>query len=264
MLKTRLIPVILLKDGNVVKSKNFKSYQFVGNPFEDVDRFNQWKVDELIYLNINGSFDLSYSYRPDSNIDSEYSTLSLIKKINKICFMPLVWGGGIRKLKQIEDVLLNGADKVSLNSMFYENPQLIHEASKKFGSQAIIVNLDLKLENGRYTLYSNNGRKKENIDIKEAIKELEKLNVGEILLHDISRDGTGEGYNIEILKIVKSITDRKIIILGGIGSYDQFIDGARNGASGLASANIWHYKELVDMNAKKILSSNQINVRNYL
>lgn len=263
MLKTRLIPVILLKDGNVVKSKNFKSYQFVGNPFEDVDRFNQWKVDELIYLNINGSFDLSYSYRPDSNIDSEYSTLSLIKKINKICFMPLVWGGGIRKLKQIEDVLLNGADKVSLNSMFYENPQLIHEASKKFGSQAIIVNLDLKLENGRYTLYSNNGRKKENIEIKEAIKELEKLNVGEILLHDISRDGTGEGYNIEILKLVKSITDRKIIILGGIGSYDQFIDGARNGASGLASANIWHYKELVDMNAKKILSSNQINVRNY-
>ncbi len=263
MLKTRLIPVILLKDGNVVKSKNFKSYQFVGNPFEDVDRFNQWKVDELIYLNINGSFDLSYSYRPDSNIDSEYSTLGLIKKINKICFMPLVWGGGIRKLKQIEDVLLNGADKVSLNSMFYENPQLIHEASKKFGSQAIIVNLDLKLENGRYTLYSNNGRKKENIEIKEAIKELEKLNVGEILLHDISRDGTGEGYNIEILKLVKSITDRKIIILGGIGSYDQFIDGARNGASGLASANIWHYKELVDMNAKKILSSNQINVRNY-
>tara|TARA_B100000989_G_C19477754_1_gene443711 strand:+ start:523 stop:1314 length:792 start_codon:yes stop_codon:yes gene_type:complete len=263
VLKTRLIPVILLKDGNVVKSKNFKSYQFVGNPFEDVDRFNQWKVDELIYLNINGSFDLSYSYRPDSNIDSEYSTLSLIKKINKICFMPLVWGGGIRKLKQIEDVLLNGADKVSLNSMFYENPQLIHEASKKFGSQAIIVNIDLKLENGRYTLYSNNGRKKENIEIKEAIKELEKLNVGEILLHDISRDGTGEGYNIEILKLVKSITDRKIIILGGIGSYDQFIDGARNGASGLASANIWHYKELVDMNAKKILSSNQINVRNY-
>lgn len=263
MLKTRLIPVILLKDGNVVKSKNFKSYQFVGNPFEDVDRFNQWKVDELIYLNINGSFDLSYSYRPDSNIDSEYSTIGLIKKINKICFMPLVWGGGIRKLKQIEDVLLNGADKVSLNSMFYENPHLIHEASKKFGSQAIIINLDIKLENGSYNLYSNNGNKKENIEIKEAVKELEKLNVGEILLHDISRDGSGEGYNIEILKFIKSITNRKIIILGGIGSYDQFVDGARNGASGLASANIWHFKELVDTNAKKILFSNNINVRNY-
>ena len=263
MLKIRLIPVILLKDGNVVKSKNFKSYQFVGNPFEDVERFNQWKVDELIYLNINGSFDLSYSYRPDSNIDVEYSTISLIKKINKICFMPLVWGGGIRKLKQIEDVLLNGADKVSLNSMFYENPKLIYEASKKFGSQAIIVNLDIKLENGRYNLYSNNGNNKEDIDIKDAVKELEKLNVGEILLHDISRDGSGEGYNIEILKLVKSITNRKIIILGGIGSYDQFVDGARNGASGLASANIWHFKELVDMNAKKILSSNNISVRNY-
>ena len=145
MLKTRLIPVILLKDGNVVKSKNFKSYQFVGNPFEDVERFNQWKVDELIYLNINGSFDLSYSYRPDSNINDKYSTIGLIKKINKICFMPLVWGGGIRNHEQIEDVLLNGADKVSLNTMFYENPELIYEASKKFGSQAIIVNLDIKL-----------------------------------------------------------------------------------------------------------------------
>lgn len=263
MLKTRLIPVILLKDGNVVKSKNFKSYQFVGNPFEDVERFNQWKVDELIYLNINGTFDLSYSYRPDSNIDAEYSTINLIKKINKICFMPLVWGGGIRKLKQIEDVLLNGADKVSLNSMFYENPELIYQAVKKFGSQAIIINLDIKLENGTYNLYSNNGNKKENIEIKDAVKELEKLNVGEILLHDISRDGSGEGYNIEILKFVKSITNRKIIILGGIGSYDQFVDGARNGASGLASANIWHFKELVDTNAKKILFSNNINVRNY-
>ena len=263
MLKTRLIPVILLKDGNVVKSKNFKSYQFVGNPFEDVERFNQWKVDELIYLNINGSFDLSYSYRPDSNIDDKYSTISLIKKINKLCFMPLVWGGGIRNHEQIEDVLLNGADKVSLNTMFYENPELIYEASKKFGSQAIIVNLDIKLENGRYNLYSNNGSKREDIEIKDAVKELEKLNVGEILLHDISKDGSGEGYNIEILKLVKSITNRKIIILGGIGSYEQFIDGARNGASGLASANIWHFKELVDMNAKKILLSNNINVRNY-
>ena len=104
----------------------------------------------------------------------------------------MVWGGGIRKLKQIEDVLLNGADKVSLNSMFYENPKLIYEASKKFGSQAIIVNLDIKLENGRYNLYSNNGNNKEDIDIKDAVKELEKLNVGEILLHDISRDEVGK------------------------------------------------------------------------
>ena len=177
--------------------------------------------------------------------------------------MPLVWGGGIRNHEQIEDVLLNGADKVSLNTMFYENPELIYEASKKFGSQAIIVNLDIKLENGRYNLYSNNGSKREDIEIEDAVKELEKLNVGEILLHDISKDGSGEGYNIEILKLVKSITNRKIIILGGIGSYEQFIDGAKNGASGLASANIWHFKELVDMNAKKILFTNNINVRNY-
>ena len=261
MLKTRLIPVIILKDGNIVKSKNFHSYQSVGNPFEDVERYNQWKVDELIYLNISGSFELNYDYRPDSNINIKYSTQNLLRVINKMCFMPFVWGGGLRTLEHIEEVLFNGADKVSVNTMFFENPHFIYEASKKFGSQAIILNFDVKKENGSYNLYSNNGKKKQNISIQDAIKELEKLNVGEILLQDISRDGTGEGYNIELLNYVKKFTSKKIIIMGGIGSYEHYVEGAKNGASGLASANIWHYKELVDLNAKKILSLNNINVR---
>ncbi|MBC85488.1 MAG: imidazole glycerol phosphate synthase cyclase subunit [Acidimicrobiaceae bacterium] len=261
MLKTRLIPVILLKDGNVVKSKNFKTYQFVGNPFEDVMRFNQWKVDELIYLNITGAFNLNFNYRPDSNINSNYSTANLIKKINKNCFMPLTWGGGIRSLNEIEQVLINGADKVSINTIFYENPKIIYEASKKFGSQAIVLNLDIKLINGKYSLYSNNGKKKQEITLQDALKKIEQINVGEILLHDISKDGAGTGYNLELLEYVKKNTKKKIIILGGIGNYEQFVEGAKLGASGLAAANIWHFKELVDLNAKKKLHSEGISVR---
>ncbi len=261
MLKTRLIPVILLKDGNVVKSKNFKTYQFVGNPFEDVERFNQWKVDELIYLNITGNFELNYNYRNDSNIELNYSTINLIKKINKFCFMPLVWGGGLRTIEHIETVLQNGADKVCLNTMFYEDIASIHKASRKFGSQAVIVNLDVKKEQGKYYLYSDNGTKKKNISLDDAIKEIEKINAGEILLHDISRDGTGEGYNIDLLNYVRNISQKKIIILGGVGSYDQFSLAAKHGASGLAAANIWHFKELVDFYAKKQLIKDKINIR---
>jgi cyclase len=175
--------------------------------------------------------------------------------------MPLTWGGGIRTFSQMEEVLMNGADKVSINTLFYENPELIEKASQKFGSQAIIVNLDIRFENNSYILYSHNGKKKESITIKNAIEKIEKINVGEILLHDISRDGTGEGYNIELLNFVRKLTSKRIIILGGIGSYDQFVLGGKNGASGLASANIWHFKELVDLNAKKILSKNNIDVR---
>ena len=261
MLKVRLIPVILLKDGNVVKSKGFKTFQYVGNPFEDVERLNQWKVDELIYLNISGSFELSYDYRSDSKINSKYSTKDLIKKINKICFMPLVWGGGLRTMKQIEDVLSSGADKVSLNTIFYEKPSIIFEASKKFGSQSIIINLDFKKVEGKYYMYSNNGLKKQNILIDDAIKEIEKVSAGEILLHDISRDGSGNGYNVELLDLIKQKTKKKLIILGGVGSYDQFSLAAEHGASGLASANIWHYKELVDYYAKQELKKNGINIR---
>tara|TARA_Y100001935_G_C17223812_1_gene466712 strand:+ start:89 stop:874 length:786 start_codon:yes stop_codon:yes gene_type:complete len=261
MLKTRLIPVVLLKNGSIVKSKSFDFYQSTGNPIEEIERFNQWKVDELIYLNI--SSDKNFTFRADTNLESKINYLDLIKRINQKCFMPLTWGGGIRSADEASKILLNGADKVSLNTLVLENPAEVEILRKKFGSQAIVASVDLKksLDNN-YTVFSNNGKKNTGIKIEEWIKLVEQLNVGELLIQSIDKDGTGTGYDIDLLKKIKKITNLRIVILGGVGSYHHFIDAAKHGASGLAAANIWHYKELVDLQAKKILKESGINVRN--
>ncbi len=260
MLKVRLIPVLLLKDGYLVKSNLFKDYQSTGNPIEEVERFNQWEVDELIYLNIS-SKKKEFTFRGDSNIDRKISYIELIKLINKNCFMPLTWGGGIRSLGEIEEILMSGADKVSLNTMVIEDTNAIKEAIKRFGSQVIVASADVKKIDNNYIVFSNNGKKNTKLNIEDWIKKVNDLNVGEVLIQSIDRDGSGKGYDIELLKKIKKISKSKIIFLGGVGKYEDFIDAVKNGANGLAAANIWHYKELVDLNVKKILKKNNINVR---
>ena len=260
MLKIRLIPVLLLKEGFVVKSINFSKFQSTGNPFEEVERFNQWQVDELIFLNISEKKN-EYSFRNDSSLDSNISYLNLIKKVNKNCFMPLTWGGAIRSLEEIEKILISGADKISLNTLVVTKPELVKKTIKIFGSQVIVASVDVKKRNDDYLVFINNGKEETGINIEEWIKNVDKLNVGEILIQSIDRDGLATGYDINLLKKVKKLTDLRVTFLGGVGKYEDFVDAAKNGASGLAAANIWHYKEMVDLNAKKILSEHNINVR---
>ena len=259
MLKIRLIPVLLLKEGFVVKSINFSKFQSTGNPFEEVERFNQWQVDELIFLNISEKKN-EYSFRNDSSLDSNISYLNLIKKVNKNCFMPLTWGGAIRSLEEIEKILISGADKISLNTLVVTKPELVKKTIKIFGSQVIVASVDVKKEM-TIILFSSTMEKRNGINIEEWIKNVDKLNVGEILIQSIDRDGLATGYDINLLKKVKKLTDLRVTFLGGVGKYEDFVDAAKNGASGLAAANIWHYKEMVDLNAKKILSEHNINVR---
>lgn len=260
MLKIRLIPVLLLKEGFVVKSINFSKFQSTGNPFEEVERFNQWQVDELIFLNISEKKN-EYSFRNDSSLDSNISYLNLIKKVNKNCFMPLTWGGAIRSFEEIEKILISGADKISLNTLVVTKPELVKKTIKIFGSQVIVASVDVKKRNDDYLVFINNGKEETGINIEEWIKRVDKLNVGEILIQSIDRDGLATGYDINLLKKVKKLTDLRVTFLGGVGKYEDFVDAAKNGASGLAAANIWHYKEMVDLNAKKILSEHNINVR---
>ena len=260
MLKTRLIPVLLLKDGYVVKSISFEKYQATGNPFEEVERFNQWQVDELIYLNISGKSS-DFQFRTDTNIKDKISYIDLIKIINRNCFMPLTWGGGIRSFEEIEKILISGADKVALNTLIVKNPNVIKQTVNKFGSQVVVASADVKKYKDDYYVFIENGKNNTNLKIDEWINHVIKLNVGELLIQSIDRDGTNLGYDIQLLEKIKKLTDLRVIFLGGVGKYEDFIEGAKNGASGLAAANIWHYKELVDLNAKKILKAKGINVR---
>ena len=263
MLKIRIIPVLLLRENFLVKSINFSKFQAIGNPFEEVKRFSQWEVDELIYLDIGdektkNNFEIGNPDRNESNFRSKYE---LIKEINKYCFMPLVWGGKIKTIFDIEKTLKNGADKVSLNTQAFKNPQLIRDAVKRFGGQAIIVSIDVKKNNNKYDVYINGGKTNTNIQLETYLSEINKMSVGEILIQNIDKDGSQDGYDLNLLELMLSKSKTPFIACSGVGDYDHILQAAKMGVKALAAANIWHFKELVDRNIKKILIDNNIDVR---
>ena len=260
MLKIRLIPLLLLKDNVLVKSINFSKYQSIGNPFEEVERFNQWKVDELIYLNISENKNIS-SVRPDAKGHIESNKFQLLKNINRRCFMPLTWGGGIKNIDDVRQALLEGADKVAINTEAFNNPDLIKKSVVNFGSQAIIISIDVKKINNEYMVFINGGKINTNCNLYDWIKEINNLEPGEILIQSIDEDGSSLGYDLELLSILKRKAKIPYIACSGVGDYNDFIEGCNSGASAVAAANIWHYKDNVDYHARKILKSAGINVR---
>lgn len=261
MLKKRLIPILLMKEFNLVKSISFESYQSVGNPFEEVIRFSEWEVDELIYLNIGNNQKEKFFQRQDSIIREVGDDISLIKEVNKYCFMPLTWGGAINSLKDIKNIIRHGADKVSLNSHAFRNYDLVTEACKIFGKQAIIVSIDVKKIDNQYIVFINGGRENTKKSLEDYLKFLNEDPPGEILIQSIDEDGRSKGFDLNIINKSLKISKVPIIFGSGAGEYDHFVEAYKEGAQALAAANIWHYKELVDLNLKKILRSNNINVR---
>lgn len=261
MIKTRVIPVLLLKDGLLVRSEGFFDHSVIGDPFFEVARFNEWNVDELIYLNITGKKNLSIG-RSDHKHESMVNDQALLKEVSKTCFMPLIWGGGISSVSEVRETLRNGADKVSINSAAIDNPSLIREASGKFGSQAVVVSIDSKCnEDGQYEVYRNGGREKTGMLVQDWAKEMEYLGAGEILLQSIDNDGKGGGYDIELIKSVASNVNIPVIACGGVGSFEHYADGIEAGATAVAAANIWHFKEMADRHAKRALKAANIEVR---
>ena len=261
MLKKRLIPILLLKDFNLVKSKSFEFYQSVGNPFEEVIRFSEWEVDELIYLKIGVNTQEKFFQRQDSIIRSVDDEYTLLKEVNKNCFMPLTWGGGIKNIDQIRKILRNGADKVSLNSVAFENYEIVKNACEIFGKQAIVVSIDLQKIDNEYYVFTNGGQFNTKKKIDEYLKYLNDFPPGEILIQSINEDGKGSGFDLNLINKCLKISKIPLIFCSGTGEYIHFVEAFKEGAQALAAANIWHYKELVDLNLKKILREKKIDVR---
>jgi imidazole glycerol-phosphate synthase subunit HisF len=262
MLKNRLIPVLLIKDGYLVRSENFKTHQILGNPIHEVERFNHWNVDELIYLDI--SEDDSYDdQRNDTRVKSNTDILKVIEEVSKTCFMPLSVGGRIRSIDDIRERLKRGADKVVMNTAAWQNPQLITEAANVFGSQCIIISVDIRINKaGDYEVYFNHGRQATGMHPIDYIKRVETLGCGEIFLHMIDRDGTAEGYDLELIKAATQCTALPIIACGGVGKLTDFSKGILEGeASAVAAANIFHFMELSDRRAKKTMKQAGVNIR---
>ncbi len=274
MLKPRLIPVLLLKNGILVRSKNFDFHQSTGDPIGQVERFVAWKADELIYLDISreGAHDYretmqvvgSTSSRKDLEATTSGDFIDVVKAVAKVCTIPFTVGGKIKTLEDIRARLKNGADKVSVNTIALENPSFITEAAEKFGSQCIVVSMDVKYNSHSNTheVYKNFGKESAELDPVMWAKEIEKKGAGEILLQSIDRDGAGNGYDLPLIKKVSESVSIPVIALGGVGTFQHLVEGLILGeASAVAAANIFHFTEQSIINAKKHMREAGIDVR---
>lgn len=261
MKKNRLVPVLLLKNGWLVQSKGFKRYQNLGNPVTSVKRLSEWASDELIYLDI--SRDDNYDMRrDDTGHHNRHDIFEIIEDVSKIAFMPITVGGKIRALSDIEKRLSVGADKISINTKALEDEGFIEIAAKEFGSQCIVVSIDVKVDNGKYVVMSNGGSKLAPYHPVEWAKIAESQGAGEILLNSIDRDGMRVGYDIELLKMVTDAVKIPVIGCGGVGEWKHFAEALdKTNVDAVAAANIFHYMDQSVYIAKKFLYDNNYNVR---
>jgi cyclase len=211
MLTTRVIPILLLHNGGLVKTVKFKNPKYVGDPINAVKIFNEKEVDELIFLDIDATKE---NREPDFN---------LIKDFASECFMPVCYGGGIRNIEQIKKIFSLGIEKISLGNIALRNDSLIKEAVELFGSQSIIVTVDIKKSIfGKYQIYDYITKKLHKRDYIEYIQHLEKIGVGEILINNVDLEGTQKGYDIQLMQNIVNSVNIPVIACGGAGKLDDF------------------------------------------
>lgn len=261
MVKRRLIPVLYIKNGLIVRSEGFSYHQNIGNVVSEAKRYNEWDVDELIYIDI--SRDKYYDLRRDDlKVKSADSIGDIISQISEVCFMPLTFGGGIRTIDDISHRIRNGADKITLNTGAFENPKLITQAAEKYGSQAVVISIDYKVISNQPIVFTSFGQKNTGKTVFNWIKECEDLGAGEIFLNSIDRDGKANGYDIETIGKVVASTKLPVIACGGAGTLDDFVDLAKKtNVSAIAAGNIFHFTELSYPRAKTLLKKEGLNFR---
>ena len=250
MLKNRIIPCLDVKNGRVVKGINFVDLKDAGDPVEQAKIYSDGGADEICFLDITAS---------NENRDTIYE---VVKRTSKKCFVPLTVGGGVRNVDDIYKLLNCGADKVSINTAAVQNPEVIIESSKKFGSQCIVVAIDAKKNDDKWEVFTHGGRNNTNIDAIEFAKKMEGCGAGELLVTSMDRDGTEVGYDIDLMSKISLKVNIPVIASGGAGNLDHLVDGIKLGnASAVLAASIFHYGKHSVKEAKEYLDSKGIPVR---
>ena len=251
MLKKRIIPCLDVKGGRVVKGINFVDLNDAGDPVEQASIYNQNGADEICFLDITASSD-----KRDILLDT-------VKKTAECCFVPLTVGGGVRSIQDIRKLLLAGADKVSINTAAIKNPDLIKESANKFGSQCIVVAIDAKkAKDNTWEVFTHGGREPTQLNALEFAKLAQDNGAGEILLTSMDRDGTKEGYDIELTKKISSSLNIPVIASGGVGNLEHLKDGIiKGGSSAVLAASIFHFGEYSIQEAKEYLKKENVPVR---
>jgi cyclase len=250
MLKLRVIPCLDVKDGRVVKGVNFVSLRDAGDPVEQAAVYDAAGADELTFLDITASSD-----NRDTILDVVHRTAERI-------FLPLTVGGGIRSVADMRRLLLAGADKCSVNSAALARPELVAEGAEKFGSQCMVVAIDARQSApGKWEVFSHGGRTNTGRDVIEWAKQVESLGAGEILLTSMDRDGTGLGFDLELLRRICAAVRVPVIASGGVGSLEHFVEGAKAGATGLLAASVFHFGTFTIADVKAALAAAGLPVR---
>ena len=251
MLKKRLIPCILVRDGLLVQSINFSRYLPIGKPKIAIEYFNRWDVDEIIILDIT------------PNKKDDETLINLTEHVSKIAFVPLTVGGGVKTTEDINKLLKAGADKVSINTYAVLKPEFLTEASQIFGSQDIVVSIDVKMNTAeKYEVCIFGGKEKTGLDPVKWSKRVEELGAGEILLNSIDRDGMKNGYDLKLISSVVESVNIPVIAIGGAGKITDIPLAITEGhADAVAAANIFQYLEHSTIQAKAAMKNVGINVR---
>ena len=234
MLKIRIIPCLDVKNGRIVKGVNFKNLKDAWDPVLTAKVYDELGADEICFLDIAAT------------IENRDVTLDLVRKTSEKCFIPITVGGGIRTIEDIRHLLLNGADKVSFNSAAIRDPDIISTAANKFGSQCIVVAIDAKkTKNDKWEIFSHGGTKETGIEAISFAKDMQERGAGEILLTSMDKDGTKDGYDIELTKLISDSLNIPVIASGGAGKLEHFKSVLEKGkASAILAASIFHFGEI--------------------
>jgi imidazole glycerol-phosphate synthase subunit HisF len=250
VLKTRVIPILLVQDGLLKKRINFSESRTVANPLTIARVFEARNSDELFLLDIGRT------------VDKEHFDNNLVTQISEELFMPFAYGGGIKSVDEMQEVIYCGAEKVVINTSAIETPNLISDGAKKFGSQCIVVSIDAKKENNSFKVYSNSGQKRTNLNPVEWAIEVEKRGAGEILLNSIDHEGTGIGYNLSLIKAITDAVSIPVVAAGGVGKIeDVSLAVTESNASAVAIGSLFHYTHITPNMVKDELKRCNINVR---
>lgn len=249
-LAKRIIPCLDVTDGRVVKGVNFVELRDAGDPVEIARRYDEQGADELTFLDITASS------------DNRGLILHIIEEVASQVFIPLTVGGGVRAVEDVRRLLNAGADKVSMNTAAVVNPQLVADASGRFGSQCIVVAIDVKQVGDHWEVFTHGGRKPTGLDAIEWAKKMVALGAGELLLTSMDRDGTKSGFDLALTRAISNAVDVPIIASGGVGNLDHLVDGVKQGgADAVLAASIFHFGEYSVDQAKHYMADHGIEVR---
>ena len=260
MLKVRVIPVLYLMNGLIVRSENFREFKVIGNPYNELERYSEWMADEVVYVDITreGEADMRRSDHKEKGVDDP---IELVRAFSKRAFMPMTYGGRITTIDQATQFIAAGADKILINSAAAKTPELITELSQRHGANATMVGVDVRRMNDGYAVVVDQGTRELEVGLDDYVRQVVERGAGEILLTSIDQDGSGAGFDLGAVEIVASAVNVPVIACGGAGSPGDYKKPILAGASAVAAGNMFHFVENAYKRVKRKMLSDGIDVR---